>query len=294
MAQSELEVANAALYKLGATIVTSVTIDTSKEGTVIAARLEPCKRALLRMSPWNFAMTRKVLLPPTAVTLTTPFVTYVSANSLRLTVASHSFTTGQYITCASSGVSQATGTFEVTNINSGGTGVNVIVQTPGVSAITGTPAAGTIRLSPAFDYPYLYTLPTDCLKLISVNEELSSERWRVESRSIAADQDTQISIKYVKDVIEYTLMDILFYECLATYLAWDICDHITGSAAKKRDLWTDLHGGDGKVGMLPRAKFDDAIEDSLQTMSANDWLASRFGGDSTVILEPVTATQTAL
>ncbi len=77
-------------------------------------------------------------------------------------------------------------------------------------------------------------------------------------------------------------MDIEFYECLATYLAWDICDHITGDDNKKRALWTDLHGGDEKVGMLPRSRFADATEDSQSVIKTGTWLAARrgFGGSS--------------
>ena len=88
-------------------------------------------------------------------------------------------------------------------------------------------------------------------------------------------------------------MDVEFYECLSTFLSWTLCDHITGSDAKKRDLWTDLHGGDGKVGILPKAKFDDATEDSLAIVQANEWIGSRYGGGGTQF-EPVTVTQSAV
>lgn len=275
MAQSALEVGNAALYKLGDVTVTSVTgADESKEGLVLTARLEICKRALLRMHPWNFATKRKVITPPTAVTLTTPYVEYVTTNTIKFTVASHSFVAANYITGASTGVPEANGTFEVASV----TATTVTCTAPGVTSISGTPAAGTIRLSPAFDFAYLYTLPTDCLRLLSINEQESftTDDWRVEGRFIASDIDVSMNVKYIFDVTDYTAMDIHFYECLAHYIAWDICDHITGDDQKKRDLWTDLYGGDGKVGILPKARFSDATEDSLQQMQTTDWLQSRF------------------
>ena len=286
MAQSALELGNAALFKLGAMQVTSVTgADTSKEGLALTARLDIIKRKLLRDYVWNFGSKRKVLTPPAAVTLTTPFVAYVTTNTIKFTVAAHTFVAGNYITSTGAGASQANGTFEVASV----TATTVTCTAPGVTAITGTPAAGTIRLSPAFNYGYLYTLPTDCLRVVTLNEEASSERWRIEGRFIASDEATSLEINYIADITDYTAMDIGFYECFATYLAWDICDHITGDAGKKRDLWTDLNGGDGKTRMLSRARFTDAVEDPLQENQANDWIGSRFGSGD-VKFAPVTVT----
>ena len=277
MAQSALEVGNAALYKLGATIVTSVTgADTSKEGVVVAARLEPVKRALLRMHPWNFATKRKVLTPPASFAISN--VTWVSSQIIEITHATVTFALGSYVTIASVlGATLANGAFEVSTATVGGVTTRLTVPLATTSTLLGTyVSGGTIRQSPAFDYAYLYTLPTDCLRLLEIDEcESWADRWRVEGRNILTDESTSIPILFIYDVTDYTLMDIEFYECLATYLAWDICDHITGDDNKKRALWTDLHGGDGKIGLLPRGRFSDASEESLQTMQTDDWLAAR-------------------
>lgn len=280
MAQSALEVSNAALYKLGAVSVTSATgADTSKEGTVIAARLEPCKRALLRMHPWNFATKRKVITPP--ATFAVSNVTWVSSQIVEITHATVTFALGSYVTLSGVvGATLANGTFEVQTATSGGVTTRITVPEATTSALLGTYVADTgdlIWQSPAFDYSYLYTLPTDCLRVISINEQSESDEWRIEGRNILSDEAVSLTIKYIYDVTDYTLMDISFYECLATYLAWDICDHITGDDAKKRALWTDLHGGDGKAGLLPRGRFADATEDSQQTINTSGWLSARYG-----------------
>lgn len=280
MAQSALEVGNAALYKLGATIVTSVTgADTSKEGVAVTARLEPVKRALLRMHPWNFGTKRKVLTPPASFAISN--VTWVSSQIIEVTHATVTFALGSYVTLASVlGATLANGAFEVSTATVGGVTTRLTVPLATTSALLGTyVSGGTIRQSPAFDYAYLYTLPTDCLRLLEIDGNTGwADRWRVEGRNILTDESSSIPILFIYDVTDYTLMDIEFYECLATYLAWDICDHITGDDQKKRSLWTDLHGGDGKVGMLPRSRFADATEDSQQMMETNTWLAARGGG----------------
>jgi len=280
MAQSALEAANAALFKLGAASVTSVSADTSKEGVAIAARLDICKRSLLRMHPWNFATKRSIITPPASVTLTTPYAAYTATNKITYTVASHSFSAGDYLTAASSGSTESDGVFEVSST----TATTVVVNAPGVTSLSGTPAAGTIRLSPAFDYTYLYTLPTDCLRLLKINDQDDwTALWRVEGRKILSDIATSMKVKFIYDVTDYTLMDVEFYECLATYIAWDICDYITGSESKKRDLWTDLHGGDGKIGMLPRGRFADATEDSQQLMDSSSWTNAHGFAATTVV-----------
>jgi len=287
MAQSALEVANAALYKLGGSIITQVTsapaAGAPKEEVVCYARLEPVKRALLRMHPWNFASKRKVLLPPASFAISN--VTWVSSQVIEITHATVTFALGSYVTVASVlGATLANGAFEVSTATVGGVTTRLSVPLATTSTLLGTyTSGGTIRQSPAFDYAYLYTLPTDCLRLLEIDECVTwTDRWRVEGRNILTDDATSIAIKYVYDVTDYTLMDIEFYECLATYLAWDICDHITGDDAKKRNLWTDLHGGDGKVGMLPRSRFADATEDSQQDMATNTWLTARGSGSASL------------
>ncbi len=282
MAQTALEVANAALYKLGATVIAQVTAPPAstapKEEVACCARLEPCKRALLRMHPWNFATKRKVILPPASFAVSN--VTWVSSQLIEVTHATAAYVTGQYVTVASvDGATLANGTFEIQSAV-GVTVSRLTVPLATTSAILGTyTTGGTIRRSPAFDYAYLYTLPTDCLRLLTIDDQASwADRWKVEGRNLLSDESVSLPIKFIYDVTDYDLMDIEFYECLATYMAWDICDHITGDDNKKRSLWTDLHGGDGKVGLLPRSRFADATEDSQEEMTANTWLAARGGG----------------
>lgn len=274
MAQSDLNVSNLALRLLGNRVVLAALTDTSVEGLACAALVDDCKKTLLRMHPWNFALKRKIITPPAAVTLTTPFVEYVSSEVLRFTVASHSFVATDYILGASTGVTEAVGPFEVSSVAA----TTVTVSAPGVTSITGTPAAGTIRLSPAYEYTYLYTLPTDCLRFRTINEEERSSEWRIEGRKILTNEATSLRIKYIYNVTEYADMDPAFYQALAGYLAYNLCDHITASDGKKNELHAYLYGGQGKRGILSQAKFLDATEDSQQTFDATEWINSRFAG----------------
>jgi len=277
MAQSDLNVSNLALRLIGNRAVLTALTDTSTEGLACAELVDHCKKALLRMHPWNFALKRKIITPPSTTTLSTPFVEFVSTDILKFTVASHSYVAGDYLISASSGVSEATGPFEVT----GTTATTVTVSAPGVTAITGIPAAGTIRICPAFEYSYLYSLPSDCLRFRIVNENCENSIWRIEGRKILTNEGTSLRIQYVYDVTDYTTMDPAFYQSLANYLAYNLCDHISASDGKKNEIHAYLYGGQGKRGILSQAKFLDATEDSQQQFEATEWIDARFNGPST-------------
>lgn len=279
MAQSALNCGNQAVRKMGGYgSVTSIdgASDTSKEALFLYNHLDDCRKQLLRRSPWNFAIKRKIITPPASFAISN--VTYVSSTLVEITHATASYSTGQYVTITGvAGATGANGTFEIQSAV-GATVTRITCPLVTSSAILGTyTSGGYIRLSPAFDYSYLYTLPTDCLRFISCNEELSSDRWLREGGYILSDVDTSMMVKYVKDETDYTAMDVEFYDCLSTYVAWQMCEHISGDDQKKRDLYTDLFGGDGKVGMLPKARFDDASEDSTQYVESNSWILARGG-----------------
>ena len=62
MAESKVEIANGALIKIGAKQIQGFTDDTV-EGRTVNLRYEPCRRAVLRMHPWNCALKRVKLSP---------------------------------------------------------------------------------------------------------------------------------------------------------------------------------------------------------------------------------------
>lgn len=62
MASSVTEIANSALIKLGGKVITSLD-DPDKEAKLCKVRYAPCRRAVLRMHPWNCAMKRISLAP---------------------------------------------------------------------------------------------------------------------------------------------------------------------------------------------------------------------------------------
>lgn len=88
-----------------------------------------------------------------------------------------------------------------------------------------------------FDYPDSYTMPNDCLKVLSIGGESEIDAKRcfdIEGRSILCDNDTadSLAIRYVKDETDVTLFDSLFIEALILKLALKCCFQLT----KKKEI----------------------------------------------------------
>lgn len=275
MAKSDLNVSNLALGLLGAKKITALNDTTTKEAIACNAHVDDCKQALLRMHPWNFAIKRKKLTPYQNVAVSN--VTWVSANLIEVTHTATTYAVGNYVTLTGiEGAIEANGVWEVQAVPATTTTRLTTIDLDESTDLSTYSASSTdyIRRSPAFDYSYLYLLPTDCLRILSIDNDLSPEAYRIEGGFILSDE-TSIDFRYIYDVTDYTTMDALFYQCLAHYLAYTLCDHITASDGKKNELHTYLYGGQGKRGILPQARFVDATEDAIQIMEANDWLNSR-------------------
>lgn len=274
MAQSQLEVSQSALYKIGSTSIGSLA-ETSKEAVICNARVDICKRAMLEMHPWNFAVKRKIVRP--IWTTYTALADAGATDYFRVTSVAHGLATGDRVTIKDeTAYPTVNGTWEIVYVDADN--YDLYESTfAGSGTVTGswTRAATT-------NYAYSITKPTDCLRILKLNERVYAAEWRLESGRIATDLD-ELEIKYIYDVTDYTTMSSMFYECLALYLAWDICDALTASDSKKRQAWTDLFGGDGKIGLIQRARFIDATEDSSPVIETNDWLLSR---NSTALAMP--------
>ena len=280
MAQSALNVANLALRLLGnrSTVTDVLGADTTAEGLACTALLDDCKKSLLRMHQWNHSIKRKKIIPFQDVEVSN--VTWVSANLIEVTHTATTYVAGNYVTLTGiAGAVEANGTWEVASITST-TITRLTTVGIDLAADLSTYEASTtdyIRRSPAFDYSYLYTMPTDCLRMLSINRDLGVDDYRIEGGFILSDDET-LDIRYIYDQTDYALMDPLFYQCFATYLAYNLCDHLTASDGKKNELHVYLYGGQGKRGILPQAKFVDGSEDSLQQMGASEWVDSRGSG----------------
>ena len=134
------------------------------------------------------------------------------------------------------------------------------------SAYTAYSTGGTARWRPAFDFGNWFALPTDCLRVLPIDDVL----YRVEGRYIATDE-SYLELKYVQDIdLDNQTADPLFAEALAAYLAWDCCYAIVQSNTAKQIFWNDY------LAVLRRARFTNATEGGhLQKLKPQSYIDAR-------------------
>ena len=81
---------------------------------------------------------------------------------------------------------------------------------------------------PLWGYSRQYTLPADCVRLISVD---TAWGWTLEGRKILTDAFAPLDILYSRGITDPTKMDSLFRRVLAATLAVEIAEAMTGEAS---------------------------------------------------------------
>ena len=121
--------------------------------------------------------------------------------------------------------------------------------------------------SPAFGFSYAYSLPVDCLRVISINDR--TQAWQVEGRKILTDADRAL-LRYVRKVEEPNEMDAMFRECLTLKLAADMCISLT-SNIDLRSMYEQLV--ERRINVAYNAS---AIESTPPDVIEGDWIPSRY------------------
>jgi hypothetical protein len=266
MAQTPTEMCNAALSKLGCRfkIVNSppLTTGTTQEERICAARYDNCRKIMLAMHPWNFAI-KRVNLEPSYVAITGAVS---SGGKVQVLTASTSgLSNGDRVTIDSVvGTTEANGTWVISGLV---TDTSFVLED---STFSNTYVSGGQWTKAAtFDYTFSIALPSDCLRVLRVNDQLVSPEWRIENGRILTNDDTNY-VKYIYDIAIGDTMNILFYEALSLYLAWDISLELGRDNQTKEQLGRDFKE------VLAKARFVDSMEDPAEQIEANDWVSSRF------------------
>jgi len=81
--------------------------------------------------------------------------------------------------------------------------------------------------APVYGYSLAYLQPTDCLRVVSVNDldpefdpDLDPSIWDIEGENIVTDLAAPLMIKYIKRVEDPNEFDAAFADALAAYLAY--------------------------------------------------------------------------
>lgn len=264
MAVTNIDICNTALRRIGAEPIVALSDDT-KGAACCNLRYESCKRYVLRKHPWNRCTKRAILAKPGT---TTPVVLGIanydgsgaaSFNSLVIGStyywtknANDSSMTCGATTLSNSGIFQATATL-VSFAGTIGAGFTATIDT-------------LTNFAPAFGFSYQYTLPSDNLRVLEVDQV--NVPYKLEGNQLLSD-NINIEIRYVYDVTDVTIFDQALFEAIAAYLAWDISYSMTQNMNLRTTLYAEWKDA------LKAAKTPDSQEEFPTEVGANYFLQAR-------------------
>ena len=125
--------------------------------------------------------------------------------------------------------------------------------------------------APVYGYAYAYTLPSDCLRLLKNDhqENFYSSLWKLEGRKILTDESAPLPIRYVYRVTDTTIFDAIFTEMVASKMAYEMCEELTQSNAKKEAAAADYKSA------MREARKINAFENLPAEQETDSWITVR-------------------
>lgn len=123
--------------------------------------------------------------------------------------------------------------------------------------------------TPAFEFSYQYTLPSDFLRLKEIEQQSSS--YSIESGKLLTNQSAPLNIIYVGDVEDVTRFDSLFVEALVLMIVVKIGPRIQGDGFNPAPFVQELQQ------VLLEAKMVDAQDSSPDQLKIDTFTKSRYG-----------------
>lgn len=127
--------------------------------------------------------------------------------------------------------------------------------------------------APAFGWEYSYTLPTDCIRLLPLTYDGTSEgtpvAHEVEGGLVLTNMSSPLKVRYVRRAVNYDAYHPLFTDYLSARMARRMAHWLTGktsfaqiAAAVMEQSWQE-------------AWLTDAIEGDVPRPADNDWIDAR-------------------
>ena len=123
-------------------------------------------------------------------------------------------------------------------------------------------------LAPVFDFKYQFTIPANCLRVI--RPAITDLDWKIEGRKILTNDSDTLYLRYIADVEEVPQFDASFTSVLTISLAADMCEKLTQSTTKKRQLNEEYDDA------LREARRMNAFEAGPDDAPDDDWLLARY------------------
>lgn len=125
---------------------------------------------------------------------------------------------------------------------------------------------------PIFGKKSAVTLPTGWLRVLPPDpkQNLNDRDWIIEGNTLLTDEDVPLNVRVLMKVEDTTLMDPTFQEALASKLAFELCEILTQSNAKKQACDSDYEKSIG------RAKKCNAIEKVPEVAAEDHYITARI------------------
>lgn len=127
-------------------------------------------------------------------------------------------------------------------------------------------SALTATTAPSFGFSYAFTLPADCLRVLTIEDD-ETIKFKVEGSTILTDEAT-CKITYIKR-IDIEEADSLLIEAISARLAATIAFALTNSTSTADAMWKLYKD------KLDEAQTIDAFEGSAPQVVGSDWVNSR-------------------
>jgi hypothetical protein len=271
---TKLELVNLALAKLGEYKISDLDPDvlSGKEKTAAQAVEDHYKQTLqacLVAHRWQFAK-KPERLKTTYTTMTT--VANNGSGGVRVTKTAHGLVTGKRVKV----VGTATpGPWYITKIT------NDTFDLDG--AVYSTSTVGTYAEVPLFGFEYMHSLPSDFLRLHTVNgsnHKRGGAPWKVVGTKIYSNSEV-LAIEYCYENTTNAEYPPSFDGYLACQLAADICPRIRGDQKLKNQLLSEvlqIH--------LPMAKRNNAIDQKPDNYIYQPSSDARLGYETSGAYDP--------
>jgi hypothetical protein len=124
---------------------------------------------------------------------------------------------------------------------------------------------------PAFDYAYQFQLPSDFLRLLSIGEEGTRTRYRLESRKVLMDENA-CRLRYIWRNDNPATWDAMLIEAMTRVMRAVFSYAITQSGNLEQLMMQELQP------ILREARAVDGTEDEPEALDESPLMAARFIG----------------
>jgi hypothetical protein len=123
---------------------------------------------------------------------------------------------------------------------------------------------------PVWKYGSAYPVPTDYIRMYEVNgEDALSGKWKVENGAVVTDLSAPIEVRYVYRVADANKMTAGFREALASNLASDWAEDLTGD----NDVVVTMAQKSTRA--VAKARSNDGQEGFPDELEADEWINAR-------------------